>query len=90
MNFLSHVLLFETPARLLNSWDFLGKNTGMGCHFLLQGIFPTQVSEYGPTALQQPLYYLSHQEMIRAESTLKNMYKVIVCHWNHLSRFYFK
>ena len=23
-------------------WDFPGKNTGVGCHFLLQGIFPTQ------------------------------------------------
>ena len=23
-------------------WDFLGKNTGLGCHFLLQGIFLTQ------------------------------------------------
>ena len=22
-------------------WDFLGKNTGVFCHFLLQGIFPT-------------------------------------------------
>ena len=22
--------------------DFLGKNTGMGCHALLQGVFPTQ------------------------------------------------
>ena len=21
-------------------WDYLGKNTGVGCHFLLQGIFP--------------------------------------------------
>ena len=28
------------PPRLLCSWDFPGKNTGMGCHFLLQGIFP--------------------------------------------------
>ena len=27
---------------LLCSWDFPDKNTGMGCHFLLQGIFPTQ------------------------------------------------
>ena len=27
------------PARLLCPWDFLGKNTGVGCHFLLQGIF---------------------------------------------------
>ena len=24
------------PARLLRPWDFLGKNTGVGCHFLLQ------------------------------------------------------
>ena len=24
------------------SLDFLGKNTGVGCHFLLQRIFPTQ------------------------------------------------
>ena len=29
-------------ARLLCPWDFPGKNTGAGCHFLLQGIFPTQ------------------------------------------------
>ena len=29
-------------ARLLSPWDFPGKNTGGGCHFLLQGIFPTQ------------------------------------------------
>ena len=33
------------PARLLCSWDFFpGKNTGVGCHFLLQGIFLTQES----------------------------------------------
>ena len=30
------------PARLLCPWDFPGKNTGMGCHTLLQGIFPTE------------------------------------------------
>ena len=30
------------PARLLCPWNFLGRNTGVGCHFLLQGIFPTQ------------------------------------------------
>ena len=32
------------PARLLCSWDFPGKNNGVGCHFLLQGTFPTQDS----------------------------------------------
>ena len=30
------------PARLLCPWDFPGKNTGVGCHSFLQGIFPTQ------------------------------------------------
>ena len=29
------------PARLLCPQDFQGKNTGVGCHFLLQGIFLT-------------------------------------------------
>ena len=32
------------PNRLLCSWDSPGKNTGVGCHSLLQGIFPTQGS----------------------------------------------
>ena len=26
-----------SPSRLLCSWDFPGKNTGAGCHFLFQG-----------------------------------------------------
>ena len=30
------------PARLLCPWDFPGKNTGVGCHFLLQGSFLTR------------------------------------------------
>ena len=29
-------------TRLLCPWDIPGKNTGVGCHFLLQGIFLTQ------------------------------------------------
>ena len=30
------------PTRLLCLWYFPGKDTGVGCHFLLQGIFPSQ------------------------------------------------
>ena len=30
------------PARPLCPWDSPGKYTGVGCHTLLQGIFPTQ------------------------------------------------
>ena len=32
------------PTRLLCPWDFPSKNTRVGCHFLFQGIFPTQGS----------------------------------------------
>ena len=60
------VQLFATPwtvacARLLHPWDFLGKSTGMGCHFLLQGIFLTQGSNPGLLHCRQTLYCLSHQ-----------------------------
>ena len=41
------------PARLLFPWDSPGKKTGVGCHFLLQGIFPTQ-------GLNPCLLYLLH------------------------------
>ena len=34
----------DMPARLLCPWDSLGKNTGVGCHALLKGTFPTQGS----------------------------------------------
>ena len=30
------------PPKLLCPWNFPGKNPGAACHFLLQGIFPTQ------------------------------------------------
>ena len=40
LSLFSHVLLFV--ARLLCPRDSPGKNTGVGCSALLQGIFPTQ------------------------------------------------
>ena len=53
------------PARLLCPWGFSGNNTGVGCHFLLQGIFPTQglnTSLLWLLHCRQILYPLSHQE----------------------------
>ena len=47
------------PARFLCPWDSPGKNTGVGCHFLLQGIFPTQGSNLGLPHCRQMLYLLS-------------------------------
>ena len=46
-------------------WDFPSKNTGVGCHFLLQGIFPTQGSNPDLLHCRQMLYRLSHQESQR-------------------------
>ena len=41
--------------------DSPGKNTGVGCHALLQGIFPTQGSNPGLLHCRRILYHLSHQ-----------------------------
>ena len=49
------------PTRLLCPWTFPGKSTGVGCHFLLQGIFSTQGSNPGLPHCRQTLYHLSHQ-----------------------------
>ena len=41
--------------------DSPGKNIGVGCHALLQGIFPTQGSNPGLPCCRQILYHLSQQ-----------------------------
>ena len=38
----SSVVSDSLPTRLLCLWDYQGKNTAVGCHALLQGIFLTQ------------------------------------------------
>ena len=48
-------------TRLLCPWKSPGKITGVGCHFLLQGIFPTQGSNLGLLHCRQILYCLSYQ-----------------------------
>ena len=52
------------PARFPCSWDSLGKNTGVGCHFLLQRIFPTQGLKPGILYCRQILYHLSNQRRL--------------------------
>ena len=49
------------PTRLLCPWNSPGKNTRVGCHFLLQGIFLTQGSNRGLLHCTWILYHLSHQ-----------------------------
>ena len=50
-----------SPARLLHTWDFPGMTIGVGCHFVLQGIFLTQGSNPGLLYCRRTLYHLSHQ-----------------------------
>ena len=56
---LNHTLSFFT--RPLGPGDFPGKNTGVGCHSLLQETFPTQGLNLGLPHCRQMLNCLSHQ-----------------------------
>ena len=49
------------PAKLLCPQDSPGKNTGVGCHFPLQGILLTQGSNLGLLHCSWVFYQLSHQ-----------------------------
>ena len=49
------------PTRLLCPWDFPGNSPGVDCHFLLQGIFPTQGSNPGLLHCKQTLCHLTHK-----------------------------
>ena len=49
------------PARLFCPWNSPGKNAGVCCHSLLQGIFRTQESNMFLLHCRQILYHLSHQ-----------------------------
>ena len=46
-------------SRLLCPWKSPGKNTEVGCHCLIQGMFPTQGLNSGLLHCRQTLYQLS-------------------------------
>ena len=62
---LSRVRLLATPCTVAYqappSMAFSRQNTGLGCHFLLQGIFPTQGLNLGLPHCRQTLHTLSLQ-----------------------------
>ena len=61
---------------------FPGKSTGVGCHFLLQGIFPTQGSNPGLPHCRQTLYHLSYQgSPIGTKSLIE--YSLIYLYYNN-------
>ena len=68
MKLLSCVLVFATPWTVAYqapvSMAFSGKSTEVGYHFLLQGIFLTQESNWGLLHYRRILYQLSYQRSI--------------------------
>ena len=56
--------------------DSPGKNTGVGCHALPQGNFPTRGSNRGLLHCRRILYQLSYQESFR-----KNLLHINVLFW---------
>ena len=57
------------PAHgLCSPWNSPGQTTGVGCHFLLQGIFPTQGPNPGLRHCRWILYQLSHKGSANLEN----------------------
>ena len=54
---ISWTVAYQAPP----SMGFSGKSTGVGCHFLLQGIFLMQGWNPGLPNCRQMLYHLSHR-----------------------------
>ena len=72
---LPHDLCHGWSASCRPPTDFPGKNTGVGSHFLLQGIFPAQGSNPGLLHCRQILYWLSYQGSIaKAHITTSALY----------------
>ena len=71
------------PARLLCPWDFPGKDAGVGCHSLLQGLFLTQGLNLRPLHCRRTLCPLSHQEL--APFLAETKLFVYFCRAGHLA-----
>ena len=68
-----------SSARLLCLWNFPGKNTGVGRHFLLQGIFPTK--RWTPRCLRHLHYRQILDPLSRWVNTVKSSF---VCGWTQV------
>ena len=66
------------PGSSVHGMNSPGQNTGVGCHSLLQGIFPAQGLNKGLLHCRQILYCLSNQGSPQ-----------LLCSWNVLKSAYF-
>ena len=65
----------QQPPRLLCPRDSPGKNTGVGCHALLQGIFADKGWNLHLLHCRQILYHLSYQGIM---STLFQFFNILI------------
>ena len=83
---LSRVRLFTTPWTI-QSMEFPRQEyTGVGSHYLLQGIFPSQGSNPGLPHCRQILYRLNHQQIycvvwVLFTFWILNPYQTIICNY---------
>ena len=84
----SHVQLCATPLAVARqdplSMEFSGKNTGVGYHSLLQGIFPTQGWNQGLLHCKRILDHLSRSRLIFLLFHLFVKISIFVCLFFHL------
>ena len=71
------------PTRLSRPWDSPGKNTGVGCHFLLQRIFPTQGLNLGLLHCRQTPALQAVSLPLNIQGSLVHKYICVYCIWSH-------
>ena len=75
----SYLTLCNLMDCSLCAWDSPDKNTGVGCHFLLQGIFLNQGSNPGLLHCRQILYHLSpHWELPMCQMLCIKLFHLIL------------
>ena len=72
------------PTRFLCPWAFPGKNTGVSCHFLLQGIFLTQELNLHLLHCRQILYHWPTGEALCKEKCYISNSSCYTTNWGTL------
>ena len=60
-------------------WDCLGRSPAVGCHFLLQGVFPTQGSYVGRWILYHCTSWETHQPLAWGQPTCLLLCSILSC-----------
>ena len=70
------------PARFLCLWDFSGKNTRMGCHFLLRGSWPRYGSCVSCVASRFFTHWAIREALLGTLEDSKRNWMLLLSIWN--------